>query len=119
MWYYSQSQGTVHYNGEFVGKGYSGYGGSCNRPDFEHLPGEGPIPRGLYAIGSAFKHHSKGSYVMRLTPSGHDARGRTAFLIHGDSIKRPETASEGCIVLSLEYRKRISASGDASLLVTW
>ena len=54
---------------------------------------------------------------MSLTPVGHLAHGRTAFLIHGDSIKHPGDASEGCIILGPHIRTRIAASGDTVLNV--
>jgi hypothetical protein len=43
-----------------------------------------------------------------LTPDGHEAHGRTEFLIHGDSVDAPGTASEGCIILSPAIRKKIA-----------
>jgi hypothetical protein len=43
--------------------------------------------------------------------------GRSGFLIHGDSIIRPGTASRGCIILAREIREQIAASGDADLEV--
>lgn len=118
MWWYSQSQGTISHNGQEVGQGYSGKGLACNRPEFEHQRSAGPIPRGMYRIGHAMPTN-KGKYTMTLSPSGHNARGRTSFLIHGDSRDCPGAASEGCIVLSLDIRRRIAESGDISLFVTW
>ncbi|WP_084110420.1 DUF2778 domain-containing protein [Erwinia typographi] len=41
--------------------------------------------------------------------------GRDGFLIHGDNGRG--TASNGCIVASLDVRKRIADSGDRELLV--
>jgi len=41
--------------------------------------------------------------------------GRTGFLIHGDNGKG--TASNGCIVASLEVRQKIAASGVKELNV--
>lgn len=118
MWWYSQSQGTISHNGQAAGQGYSGNGVACNRPEFEHQRFVGPIPRGMYRIGHALTT-SKGKCTMALSPVGHNARGRTNFLIHGDSRDCPGSASEGCIVLPLDIRKRIADSGDISLMVTW
>jgi hypothetical protein len=55
---------------------------------------------------------------MRLTPVGHNARGRSGFLIHGKSKKHPEDSSEGCIILDHDQRKAIAQSGDRELVVT-
>jgi hypothetical protein len=55
--------------------------------------------------------------VFNLEPDGHDAHGRTQFLIHGDSKLNPGNASEGCIILSAEVRKKIAESGVSRLRV--
>ena len=54
---------------------------------------------------------------MALMPIGHNAHGRTHFLIHGDSIAHPGDASEGCIALSHAARQAIAISGDTELEV--
>jgi hypothetical protein len=54
---------------------------------------------------------------MNLSPIGHNAHGRTAFRIHGDSRLRPGTASEGCIVLPLAIRQKIADSNDKEIFV--
>ena len=51
-----------------------------------------------------------GPRVMRLTPQGHTAQGRSGFLIHGD---RTHTASEGCVILDRTVRTQISRSSDS------
>lgn len=123
MWFYSQrsgilSQGTLA-GSVCVGKeGYSGRGVARDKPEFEAFHNAGPIPTGRYRIGMATTHPHKGSVVMSLTPLGHNARGRTGFLIHADSIKHPGEASEGCIILDAEQRKKIAQSGDRELVVT-
>jgi len=43
--------------------------------------------------------------------------GRSAFLIHGDSIAAPGTASHGCIILARPDRERIAESGVKQLVV--
>jgi hypothetical protein len=116
-WSYFQRTGDIVHNGEYVGKGYSGYGGYCNRADFEHEKNQGPIPRGWYTIGHARNSPRLGSYSMNLIPVGHNAHGRTLFRIHGDSRAHPGGASTGCIILSLEIRKQIANSGDIDLQV--
>jgi hypothetical protein len=56
-----------------------------------------------------------GPHVMKLAPDGHDARGRSGFLIHGDNLRHD--ASTGCIILSRDIREQISRSGDNVLEV--
>jgi hypothetical protein len=56
--------------------------------------------------------------VMRLTPDPtNEMFGRSAFLIHGDSIKAPGTASEGCIIQSNPVRTLVSKSSNRRLQV--
>ncbi len=116
-WQYSQSTGRLTQNGQPIAMGYSGAGVGKNNPGAEQQRNVGPIPRGAYTIGIPGDHPEKGPITMRLTPVGHNARGRNGFLIHGDSIKNPGNASQGCIILNRAIRNRISASGDRALEV--
>ena len=117
-WQYSQRTRRLTRNGEQVGnRGYSGARPWQNDPRAEHLRDQGPIPRGQYTIGGAVDREDKGPVTMSLTPVGHNARGRTSFLIHGDSIENSGEASTGCIVLGRFERQRIAASGDTVLMV--
>lgn len=112
-WQYSQRAHLLTHNGEVVSNGaYSGKGAAKNNPAMEMVRNQGPIPRGQYKIGVARKHPAKGPITMSLAPVGHQAYGRTAFLIHGDSISNPGNASEGCVILEYAIRARIAASGD-------
>jgi hypothetical protein len=43
--------------------------------------------------------------------------GRDNFLIHGDSIAAPGTASHGCIILNRLARERIDAARVGPLVV--
>ncbi|MEA5114710.1 MAG: DUF2778 domain-containing protein [Geobacteraceae bacterium] len=114
-WVYFQRTGDIVHNGKYAGKGYSGHSGYCNQCWAEDRKNEGPIPRGRYTIGAA--NGNKGPYTMRLTPVGHQAHGRTGFLIHGDSRQFPGAASTGCIVLPYHARKLIFESSDIDLEV--
>ena len=113
MWMYFQRTGDICHNAQYVGHGYSGYGGYCNQWWAEDRANEGPIPRGRYKIGHPTHH--RGPLTMRLTPVGHNARGRTGFLIHGDSRLIPTGASTGCMVLPFDVRKKIADSVDTDL----
>lgn len=116
-WVYSQKKGNLKHNGVTISTGYSGHGEGKNNPKLETKKNVGPIPRGLYDIGLSYDHASKGPTTMGLTPVGHNACGRSDFLIHGDSIKYPGCASEGCIILNRDTRNKISDSKDKRLEV--
>lgn len=87
--------------------GYSGFPPYKNDPEAEHIVARGPIPRGEYLI--ARPRHSKrtGPVTLDLQPIGHDAKGRTAFQIHGDRADAPGYASRGCVVLPRAAREEI------------
>ena len=100
-----------------VGTGYSGYGRFKNSPDEQALANRGPIPRGLYTVGLAFKHPSLGHLTMRLVPYLHDACGRHGFLVHGDNLQSVGDSSQGGIVLPRPARQIIAGLGNAILAV--
>lgn len=119
MWGYEQSTGRlVSALGEVVGAGYSGSGEGKNAPSAQRIHNVGPIPRGRYAIQAPQNTVTHGPFVLPLLhdPSN-EMFGRYGFLIHGDSIVDPGTASEGCIVLSRDLREQIWASRDWTLNV--
>jgi hypothetical protein len=119
MWIYDQSSGILSREGRVIAKGYSGRGDAKNNPALQHLRATGPIPRGDWRITILQRHHPNlGPYVLHLEPeSGTDTKGRSAFRIHGDSIKAPGTASHGCIILPRAIREQIWQSGDRALKV--
>ena len=100
---------------------YSGHGVGLNNPDMESVPDVGPIPAGQWSIGEWIEDHPDlGRWAAPLTPVGHDAHGRTAFFIHGDTAEHNKTASHGCIVcgpLGSGGRMAIRDSGETDLLV--
>ena len=115
-WEYSQSSGQMKLNGELKGTGYSGRGEGRNNPAKEAVANVGPIPRGAWTMGAAYDdNNGKGPTVIPLTPSGHNAHGRTGFLIHGDNATHD--ASTGCIILGPAVRTAIAASADKTLNV--
>ena len=78
-----------------------------------------PIPEGTYSIGPPHLSPHTGPISMCLFPeSSAHTFGRSAFLIHGDYVKEPGTASHGCIVLPGEARGAIAASSDRTLQVS-
>ena len=124
-WIYEQATGKLTHNGLFVSFGYSGLEDGKNNPDMQTHIGLGPIPRGKYTIalivdgeGNAVDYEHKKAPVMRLVPdAANDMFGRDGFLIHGDSISAPGTASHGCIIESHADRELIAYSPDKELSV--
>jgi hypothetical protein len=118
MWTYHQASGLLAHDGEPSATGYSGAGAGKNSPAMQDVPNVGPIPQGRYRIGPLFDSQGHGPKCMRVIPcEGTETFGRDGFLIHGDSIAAPGTASHGCIILTRPVREAIAASGDADLEV--
>lgn len=118
VWTYHQSTGKLEHNGALVATGYSGAEpDGKNQAKMEMVRNVGPIPRGKYEIGKPYQSADKGPQVLPLTPVGHNALGRTDFRIHGDSVKHPGKASEGCIIVGRKVRDKIAMSGDNVLEV--
>lgn len=119
MWTYDQSTGRlISREGERIGEGYSGAPTARNNPTKENVHNVGPIPRGTYEIGKPVDTVTHGPFVLRLSPiQDNEMYGRDGFLIHGDSVVEPGTASTGCIILPREVRETIWMSGDRWLEV--
>lgn len=108
---YKQKTGELFANDQhLIGTGYSGHGAGLNNPEAERQVNFGPIPHGLYIVGSTHIHPGKGVDVMTLAPHGHDAYGRTGFLIHGTHVNDQHDSSHGCIVI--DHPHRIAADLD-------
>lgn len=117
-WTYSQARGIIQCNGTLEGTGYSGFGIGLNNGALEAEHDLGPIPRGEYLIVEWFDHYEdKGPTVARLEPIGHNAHGRTGFLVHGDNEQMNHTASHGCIIAPRGLRTNWRASKDMDLEV--
>ncbi|POU00322.1 DUF2778 domain-containing protein [Escherichia sp. ESNIH1] len=118
-WEYDVKTAQFYHNGTYVFSArYAGADGYYNDPSKECVMGKGPLPRGTYHIGAPFFHPHAKKYTMRLTPSSsNNMCGRDGFLIHGDSISKPGHASNGCIILDLNYRIKIGTSHDHVLIV--
>ena len=103
---------------DLLATGYSGSeaDGGKNNPDKQCESDIGPIPRGTYSIGDPFAGPSP--FSLRLTPApGNEMCGRSGFLIPGDSIAAPGTASHGCIILPRPVRERIYQARLGKLVV--
>lgn len=119
-WDYYQSTGKLYRNGQYIATGYSGKGmtkeSGRNNPAMESVGFKGPIPAGNWSISTPYSHPTKGPIVMELLPLGHNAHGRDRFLIHGNNNQND--ASEGCIILGPDARKKIAESNDHLLTVS-
>jgi hypothetical protein len=118
---YVQSTGVLRENEEIWGVGYSGAPGSVNDSTKEHVKNHGPIPRGVYQMLPPVQSKKVGPMAIPLRPVEHNARGRSAFMIHGDNSKGNQSASEGCIIMYRVVRRRlfnerIGKKGDLDLL---
>lgn len=117
-WVYEQVTGRLLQNGQRIAIGYAGIGDGKNNPDMQDVQGVGPLPKGVYEIGSPRDTPTHGPYVLPLTPDdANEMHGRSSFLIHGDSIRNPGFASHGCIVVGLTVREKVWLSGDRKLEV--
>ena len=117
MWTYEQATGKLFKDGDYIVTGYAGHEEGLNNPDMEGIRNVGPIPCGDWNIGPAFTHDKAGQVTMRLTPIGHDAKGRDGFLIHGDNTKGNRSASNGCPIIQRAARNKINDSEDKLLRV--
>lgn len=116
VWIYHQSSGDLYQDGEFVEKGYSGRMTNKNNPDRQQVKGLGPLPRGQYRIDGHTR--SKGPWTIVLVQISGETFGRNNFRIHGERVgKVPGWASEGCIIMSSNTRKKIIRSQDKYLEV--
>lgn len=96
-----------------IGAGYSGQPECKNDPAKCDQHDRGPIPPGMYAIGEPHDTPTHGPFVLPLTPyAGNEMFGRSGFLIHGDSVRSPGTASHGCIIVPRAVRETINRLGE-------
>ena len=118
-WTYEQATGKlIDPDGRVVGFGYSGKGAGKNNVLKQNVEYVGPIPVGLYTIGAPHDTVTHGPFVLPLTPAPeNEMHGRTAFLIHGDSVVAPGTASTGCIIQARTVREDMARSLDKQLRV--
>lgn len=119
MWTYKQSTGELFdANGKLAGNGYSGSPAGKNNPAMQNVPFVGPIPRGAYTVGDPHDSPKTGTFTLDLTPDATNQMfGRDEFRMHGDSIKDPGTASDGCIIMPRTVRDTVWQSVDHRLQV--
>lgn len=121
-WIYRQSTGELlRAEGTLAGKGYAGAAPhGKNDPLLQDVHDVGPIPRGFYTIGQAYRDGKLGPVTMSLKQDACNRMlGRDLFFFHPDSITHPGEASEGCIVMPMAVLEEVAASKDRELEVTW
>jgi hypothetical protein len=119
MMLYSQRTGAFTLGGKVIGYGYAGNGPDKNEPRSQGKKGHGPLPQHQYKLTTVKDSPRTGPFTIVLEPVGSgDMLGRGDFRIHGDSIKAPGTASDGCIILPRNLREKIWSSGERLLTVT-
>lgn len=123
-WTWHQSTGELRRAGQLISRGYSGKGRGRNNPALQCLRGIGPIPRGRWRMMNIYDSARVGPRTITLWRVGDEnfddfdqTTGRSAFRIHGDSIRAPGTASKGCIILPRSIREAMWRSGDRELEV--
>jgi hypothetical protein len=110
-WLYVQSTGQLFRpDGSFCADGYSGRGAYIDKPIAQNVKNEGPIPVGLYTLGTV--DQEKGQFTIHLQPDpGNQMFGRSGFLVHGDNAEVNHTASEGCIIMPRLARIELARGG--------
>lgn len=89
-----------------------------NNSGMQDVPSVGPLPVGFYSINPPVDSETHGPYALPLTPDpGNQMYGRSAFMIHGDSLEHPGFASQGCIIMARPIRMEIWESADRQLQV--
>lgn len=115
---YRISTGALTRDGVPFGAGYSGQPECKNDPAKCDQKDRGPIPPGFYTIGEPCDTETHGPFVLPLTPHpDNEMYGRSGFLMHGDSVKHPGTASHGCIILPRAVRETVHRLDDRDLEV--
>lgn len=99
-----------------IARGYAGKGIGINNPDAEDQIGIGPLPRGVWRVGSSTNHPRLGPQALPLTRKA-IPYGRSGFFIHGDNARGDRSASSGCIILGPDVRAFIARSGIRTLTV--
>jgi hypothetical protein len=118
-WVYEICSGKLYDDtGAIVAIGYSGDPSHKNDPQAVSLHNQGPIPPGRYEINPPVETVTHGPYVLPLAPDvGNVMFGRSGFLMHGDSVVAPGTASEGCVIMPRTIRELVWGSSDRELHV--
>ena len=107
LWAVDDTSSVQTCQGTLLGTAYAGNGDGINNPLATDEVMHGPLPVGLYTIGTPInKPMSVGVYALPLTPNPSNCMfGRSQFYIHGDNAQANHTASDGCIVAERTIRE--------------
>ena len=115
MYLFESSTGKLFgTDGSLIETGYAGgdkglHKEGINNPNMQDVPDIGPLPEGIYTMGTPVEGTHLGLLAIPLTPENTNTMfGRSGFYIHGDVIGAPGTASDGCIVMSHATRVTLS-----------
>lgn len=111
---YSQSSGLVSKeSGEAVTQGWAGNGAGKNNPAMQDVRSTGPLPQGLYSVGAWQSHPRLGPMAAELMQIEGETFGRSAFFIHGPSLRSEHYGEEsrGCIVIPRVGRDLVRSLG--------
>lgn len=122
-WTFQQSSGALlDPSGNVVATGYAG--GNCganpegvNNPAMQGVKSIGPLPQGVYTLGTPEEGTHLGAFAVPLIPDpANDMLGRGSFFMHGDTTPSG-SASEGCIIMPHQTRLNVWASDDHTVTV--
>jgi type VI secretion system (T6SS) effector TldE1-like protein len=118
-WTYEITTGRLYDDsGVLIGVGYSGDPQYKNNATAQSMKAQGPIPEGSYMICQPEDSPVHGPFAMPLNPDPSNLMwGRSGFMMHGDSVTAPGTASEGCVIMSRDVRESVWNSMDHTLVV--
>ena len=123
MWTFEQATGKLYSkSGVCVAQGYAG--GNCgknpggkNNPKMQGVKGVGPLPQGIYTLGTPVLQSKLGPFAIPLLPDKTNVMfGRGDFFCHGDTTPSGN-ASEGCIIMPRAIRNDMIASGERITVV--
>ncbi len=118
MWLYSVKDGRLFHNNTLIATGYAGAKPHVNDPTAQITKNIGPLPNGIYRIEAPQDNPHTGLYSLPLTPDPcNEMFLRGDFLCHGDTTPPTQSASEGCIIMTLTARQQMVKSGDKLLVV--
>ena len=89
-----------------------------NNPLIQDVHCIGPLPQGLYRVGTWGTYHPVGQNAAPLTQIGGNTYGRSGFFIHGPGANDPMNSSEGCICVPHDDRMKIIALNPTTVTVT-
>ena len=120
---YIQSTGQLYgSNGAQIGKGFAGHDTmhirGFNNPEAQTARGIGPLPVGIYTLGTPIDDPHLGPFAIPLIPDPRNQMfSRAGFFMHGENLKHPLLSSDGCIIQNRKTREAADADPSDQLWV--